>query len=145
MALITYADKQAMGSQPTIPDVNKINDTDMNEIKTAINNRSTYTSSETVIGVYNNKPLYRNILTYTNITSGSSSKDITSLNIDEMRHVEVKATHGTNTDFGNYYGGSSDYFRMFYRDLSGTQTLQIRIASSESFNLEVTLEYTKTS
>lgn len=38
MALITWADKQAMGTQPSIPDVNKIKDSDMNQIKSVINN-----------------------------------------------------------------------------------------------------------
>lgn len=37
MALITYADKQAMGTQPSIPEVNKITDSNMNEIKDAVN------------------------------------------------------------------------------------------------------------
>ena len=37
MALITYANKQAMGTQPSIPEVNKITDSNMNEIKDAVN------------------------------------------------------------------------------------------------------------
>lgn len=37
MALITYADKSAMGTQPSIPAVNKVMDSDMNEIKNAVN------------------------------------------------------------------------------------------------------------
>ena len=36
MALITYADKQAMGTQPSIPHVNKVTDSDMNQIKNGI-------------------------------------------------------------------------------------------------------------
>ena len=143
MALITFTDKQAMGTQPTIPDVNKIKDSDINSIKTAINNLGTYTG-EVVIGEYDGKPLYRNVLTYTNITSGSTSKDLSSLNIDKVRIGNIKGTHGTNTEFGNYYSSASDYLRVFYRNLSGTQTLQIRLSSSETFSLEVTLEYTKT-
>lgn len=37
MAMITYDDKQAMGTQPTIPEVNKVTDSDMNEIKNSVN------------------------------------------------------------------------------------------------------------
>ena len=37
MAMITYDDKQAMGTQPTIPEVNKVTDSDMNEIKYSVN------------------------------------------------------------------------------------------------------------
>lgn len=63
MALITYADKQAMGTQPSIPDVNKVMDSDMNEIKTAINNSTTYSTTETVVGTWvDNKPLYRLVI-----------------------------------------------------------------------------------
>ena len=37
MALITYTDKQAIGTQPSIPDINKVTDSDMNEIKSVVN------------------------------------------------------------------------------------------------------------
>lgn len=37
---ITYSDKQAMGTQPSIPDVNKVTDADMNEIKSVVNNNA---------------------------------------------------------------------------------------------------------
>lgn len=37
MGVITYDDKQAMGTQPTIPDVNKVTADDMNEIKNVVN------------------------------------------------------------------------------------------------------------
>lgn len=38
MALITYDNKVALNENPSIPDINKINASDMNEIKNAINN-----------------------------------------------------------------------------------------------------------
>lgn len=62
MALITYADKQAMGTQPSIPEVNKITDSNMNEIKNGINNSTTYSTTEKVVGTWNNKPLYRKVI-----------------------------------------------------------------------------------
>ena len=37
---ITYSDKQAMGTQPSIPDVNKVTEDDMNEIKSVVNNNA---------------------------------------------------------------------------------------------------------
>lgn len=37
MALITFADKQAMGTQPSIPEVNKVTADNMNEIKQVVN------------------------------------------------------------------------------------------------------------
>lgn len=60
MALITYADKSAMGTQPSIPEVNKITDSNMNQIKNAINNATTYSTTEHVVGTYiDDKPTYR--------------------------------------------------------------------------------------
>ena len=37
MALITYDDKVALNENPSIPDVNKVNASDMNQIKTGVN------------------------------------------------------------------------------------------------------------
>lgn len=63
MALITYTDKQAMGTQPSIPDVNKVTDSNMNEIKTAINNSTSYLTTEEVVGTWTNgKPIYRKVI-----------------------------------------------------------------------------------
>lgn len=45
MALITFADKQAMGTQPTIPEVNKITDSNMNEIKNVVNTNASVLDS----------------------------------------------------------------------------------------------------
>ena len=67
MALITYLDKQAMGTQPTIPEVNKVTDSDMNEIKYAVNENAnileesnTYSTTEKVVGTWiDGKPIYR--------------------------------------------------------------------------------------
>lgn len=65
MALITYADKQAMGTQPSIPEVNKVTDSNMNEIKSVVNananylvDSTTYSTTETVIGTWLGKPRY---------------------------------------------------------------------------------------
>jgi hypothetical protein len=41
MALITYADKQTLNVNPSVPDVNKVNASDMNQIKTGINTNET--------------------------------------------------------------------------------------------------------
>ena len=65
MALITYTDKQAMGTQPSIPEVNKVTDSNMNEIKSVVNananylvDSTTYSTTETVVGTWLGKPRY---------------------------------------------------------------------------------------
>lgn len=68
MALITYADKQAIGTQPSIPEVNKITDSNMNEIKSVVNanandlvESTTYSTTEKVVGTWLGKPRYRRV------------------------------------------------------------------------------------
>lgn len=64
---ITYSDKQAMGTQPSIPDENKVTDSDMNEIKNVVNENAnileesnTYSTTEKVVGTWiDGKPIYR--------------------------------------------------------------------------------------
>lgn len=73
MALITYDDKQAMGIQPTIPAVNKVTDSDMNEIKAGINGSTTYSTSEIKCGTWiDGKPIYRKVINFGELPNTSS-------------------------------------------------------------------------
>jgi hypothetical protein len=77
MALITYADKQAMGTQPSIPDINKVTDSDMNEIKQGINNSTSYSTTEQVVGTWiGNKPIYRKVIECGALPN-NANKDVT--------------------------------------------------------------------
>lgn len=77
MALITFADKQAMGTQPTIPEVNKITDSNMTEIKQGINNSTSYSTTEQVVGTWiGNKPIYRKIIECGALPN-NANKDVT--------------------------------------------------------------------
>lgn len=74
---LTYANKVAINENTDIPDINKVTDNDMNEIKTVVNNNdddmitinaklinaTTYSTDETIIGIWMNKPLYRKVFT----------------------------------------------------------------------------------
>ena len=86
MSKITYANKVAINENSEIPDINKIKDTDMNEIKTVVNNNDddlitintkltnliTYSTTETVVGTWtDNKPLYRKVYIENNPTTGA--------------------------------------------------------------------------
>lgn len=66
MAKITYTDKVAVNQNASIPDINKVNASDMNEIKRVVNenaNINEYLTTEQVIGKWiNGKPLYRKII-----------------------------------------------------------------------------------
>lgn len=70
MALITFADKQAMGTQPSIPEVNKITDSNVNEIKDAVNSLEPVT-------LYNNSSGSKNAITLSDSSANFSYIDIT--------------------------------------------------------------------
>lgn len=155
---LTYANKVAINENAEIPNINKITDDDMNEIKTVVNNNddivtnaTTYSTDEIRVGTWiDGKPIYKK--TYiTNENTGSSTVDISTLNAKEiMDYNSVCYRKGTNNDYEHpYYAGDNDYFRVFFRTNSASSdyptSIQYRIASSySSFKITTTIYYTKT-
>lgn len=72
MALITFEDKVSLNPQPSVADKNKVKDSDMNMIKNAVNNSTTYSTTEKVVGEFMGNPLYRKVITGT-FTSATES------------------------------------------------------------------------
>ena len=111
-----------------------------------------YSTKEIKIGTTdNNEPIYRKII-IENVSNGSSTSDISSLNIKEIYYyASVCYRKGQyNNDYeGPYYSGQNDYFRIFFRtnNISSDYptSIQYRIASSySSFKIKTTIYYTKT-
>lgn len=75
MGKITYTDKVAVNQNASIPDINKVNASDMNEIKRVVNenaNINEYLTTEQVIGKWiNEKPLYRKIIDLGNLPNNT--------------------------------------------------------------------------
>lgn len=124
MALITFADKQAMGTQPSIPEVNKITDSNVNAIKSAVNNSTYYSTTEQVVGTWkNDKPIYRKVFevsgtmtTGTWTTVATLSGVSTLLNAWFIDNVTTKAVWQdtnvrVNSDNLQYY--SSDFAHTY--------------------------------
>ena len=93
MALITYADKQAMGTQPSIPEINKVTDSNMNEIKSVVNENAnileesnTYSTTEQVVGTWiDNKPIYRKVYSINGTMAQNAWTTLASLsNVDTL-------------------------------------------------------------
>lgn len=93
MALITYADKQAMGTQPSIPEINKVTDSNMNEIKSVVNENAnileesnTYSTTEKVVGTWiDGKPIYRKVYSISGTMAQNAWTTLTSLsNVDTL-------------------------------------------------------------
>lgn len=99
---LTYANKVAINENAEIPDINKITDSDMNEIKAVVNNNddelitintkltnaTTYSTTETVVGTWMNKPLYRKVYIENNPTTGAWAY------VDTDNNYEIKTYKG---------------------------------------------------
>jgi hypothetical protein len=90
---ITYSDKQAMGTQPSIPEINKITDSNINEIKTVVNNNAsllnvsmTYSTTEQVVGTWiDNKPIYRKVYSISGTMAQNAWTTLVSIsNVDTL-------------------------------------------------------------
>lgn len=156
---ITYDDKQYLNQNSEIADVNKINDTDMNEIKTVVNNNATELTNVINAEVYSTnevktnkvwidgKPIYRKVLTGTK-NAGWTDISISAINYDTI-FINNDATHFTFTENSSNWCKGPYYF-------SGTDfiTAQIKINSNQinigagsglsNISYKVVLEYTKT-
>ena len=150
---ITYEDKQAMGTQPSIPEVNKVTDSDMNEIKSVVNNNAkvleeinTYSTTEKVVGMWaDGKPLYRIVLNATTPTTGDSSITIVSTlpsNIDNVTKLDGMILDQSARFPLNAYFSSTYYIATFYDPSVG---INCKVGSNlTSRTCVVVIEYTKT-
>lgn len=159
MSKITYTNKVALNENADIPNVNKVTDDDMNEIKTVVNNNddelttintnltnaTTYSTDEIRVGTWiNNKPIYRKVLTGTlPIGSGENVFTISNANIINFNGM-VKSTYDQWWPIPSIY--SEDNYRIYtYISLDRTQ-LKVYCGSYFSTNsqYEIIIEYTKT-
>lgn len=167
MAKITYDDKVALGELPGIADINKIKDSDMNEIKgvvntnddnvgnlsnlnasvktsivAAINFLNAFSTNERLIGTdENGNNLY--VKTIVSTHSGTSSNKATGItNLSKVRKIISTVNRGDDTEAP--WWGSTDGARVFYR--KSTNTIEYRTLNSVSnWEFIVDLYYTKTS
>lgn len=151
---ITYGDKSYLNQNADIPATNKVQDTDMNEIKAVVNNNAIIlqnnteiSQTEVKIGEDNGKSIYKSIVEFN--ATGNTITDISSLNIDEVYDYNAICHRfgSSNNDYEKpYYNTSSDYFRCFLR--INTNTIETRITTSSAYttyHIKVTIKYTKIS
>lgn len=145
---ITFADKSFINQNPSIPNNNKVCDTGMNEIKSAINGNNTqidgamfYKPSDTIELGSNNVPgLY---VANGYISGGTQSlfvtlvtpkrlDNITSITINSI-NVEARGTSGYLNSQAGYveYVGKSGYTITAWK--SGNNTITIRLKKSSAF------------
>lgn len=120
MALITYADKQAMGTQPSIPDVNKVTDSDMNQIKNVVNNMepswcvATITTKPTVSSEYFVP------LNFIHTKQGNFTLQDGGIRIGSgINHIRVSACVFVE----NFYGGDAFLWARVYKNNNMISTM----------------------
>ena len=159
---ITYDDKVALNENPSVAEINKVTDDNMNEIKNVVNNNATetstnttnmnnlktYSTSETNTGQIwiDGKPIYRKTINFgslPNATSKSVAHNISNMSmITNIRGVAFNPS--TNT-----------YLPLPYVTTTAAQCLQLyasttNVTANTGFNLSIytityiILEYTKT-
>ena len=82
---ITYGNKQYLNQNANIPATNKVQDTDMNEIKSVVNNNATETSNNTT-----------NIGNLSNLATENKTSIVNSIN--ELKNAEVYSTNEVKTN-----------------------------------------------
>lgn len=114
----------------------------LNNSITTINNKFVYSSTETVIGTYMDKLLYRKTITTTAPQGGSSNYGIPHgiSNLKAIIHQEINCTNNQ----GNTYPQHNDIYNFYIKD-TDTQNVWCNVNSAfYNWTLIVVLEYTKT-
>ena len=154
---ITYDDKQYLNENVDIPATNKVQDTDMNEIKSVVNNNANettllqeglqdlgfYSSTEVNTGKkwVDGKTIYRKCFEITP-SSGGGTYPTGITNLDKVTHFESLPIYSGGTYSDGFYNGPTDYARI-YISSDGTQ-FNPRSDGSSLPLWRITLEYTKT-
>lgn len=104
-----------------------------------------YSTSETIVGIWDDKPLYRKAYT-TTTTSGSNNIPISDISSDIDTITKLDGTciqpSGNITPI-NYYNGSNDFVNLYYSN--NDSVIRIRCGSSYGFgDTRLIVEYTKT-
>lgn len=156
MSKITYTNKVAINENAEIPDINKITDDDINEIKAVVNNNdddmttistnltnaTTYSTDEIRIGTWMGKPLYRKVIARNQSITNGTNISVSSLNIDEL--VKIGAINQNQSSkfkfFGSYYDSSSEKLNIhFYNN-----NIQVWSGTGVNYTSTIWIEYTKT-
>lgn len=152
---ITYGNKSYLNQNVDIPVANKVCDTDMNEIKSVVNNNDDETQSviqnfaystteqETLDRWTNGEVIYRKVYT-PQLASGNN--DITlENNLDTIINVYGTVIQPSNNISPlTYYQSSTDWCNWFYR--KSNNALVVRCGSTAGYGAgRIVVEYTKSS
>lgn len=150
MAQITYENKVKINDNPSIPNINKVTDDDMNEIKDVVNENydelselkqtTVYSTEEHVVGMWGDKTLYEKTI-IGNLGSTSVAHGVTNADF-KLPHGHYKS--GNNTfPIPNVRPGYPDYNIGCY--VTPTEVVFDKgTGLGQNNEFEIVLNYTKT-
>lgn len=149
---ITYNDKSDYQAS-SLANEYKVSASDMNEIKGVVNgacsqvdNSTSYSTTETVIGTWLGNPLYRKAFNIGNLPNAGASTYATGLTNVEIQRIWGRAIHPNGTMIPIPYVGSSiDY--CVHCNYTNDNKIAIGTNNNDrsQFVGVIVLEYTKTS
>lgn len=155
--MITFQDKVALNENPDIPEINKITDDNINDLKAGINTNETdinniksamaYSTNEVKTNKkwINNKPIYRKVIANEVDMANGSEISLSSVsNLDNLLSIQSKEVHTSDNFvfYNNYYDSSTNKFNLFH--YISRNSLYLYAGSSVHYTVTVTIEYTKT-
>lgn len=163
---ITYTDKVALSPQPSVAAINKVSDSDMNEIKSVVNdaidqvdtnttnitNLSNYSSSEVATGEkwYNGKPIYRRVYYVSSLPNATATDYQHGIsNVDkiwcDVGHTYIDWQSSVGTSPLPYIGGTSFNSMVEIRGFNSSKfTIDTHATDRRGLCAYVCINYTKT-
>ena len=154
--IITYGDKQYLNENADIPATNKVQDIDMNEIKSVVNNNATILQGETTYSLnetntgktwIDGKTIYRKVLNCGALPNNSDKLvNVNVPNINNVISINGIGISRTGTCFPlpYVYNNLNTQIELVY--LASSQQIRITTGQDRSgINGYVRIEYTKTS
>lgn len=148
---ITYGDKTDLNTT-SVANINKVSASDLNEIKSVVNNNGTevsnlqnYSTNEVVIGKWtNDKPIYRKVLSGT-LPTGSGDNTFT-ISDSEVISVNgfVKSQYGIWFNTNGYFTEAGYIISCYLNSARNTITLKCGSFYNTSSQYFMVVEYTKT-
>lgn len=160
MQTITYSNKSTLYANSSIPDANKVNATDMNEIKTVVNNNanetenlvaglSVYSTTEANTGQtwINNKPIYRKVIEFGNLPNNTSKTVAHGIsNLENFIKCDFIATRSSDKDtlFIPYVTFNSNNTGGIVFYINSVNVYVTTVTDRSAYSGIIILEYTKT-
>ena len=157
---LTYANKVALNENAEISDINKVTDSDMNEIKAVVNNNdddmitistnlinaTTYSTDEIRVGTWKDgKPIYRKVIANeVDMVNGSEISLSSISNMSSLVSIQSKELKVSDNVvfYNNYYDSSTNKFNLFH--YIANNSLYLYAGSNTHYTTTVIIEYTKT-